>query len=258
VPAQRRRDPAPWVIDRSSALGAGIRRAVRLARLMAIADGRDYVRFLYVRLNALRARAFRQLLQSAVAEGRLSLGIAVLSDQGVHLREAALAPQEGDAFEIDFTQMPRLAPCSTFCTTPWDSRSWPTSLRRCWTKARRRVRPTEVARTLQAALNKWLSDRLESSTHLLQARRIRAFLASRGSVAPEAIDDEAILLFWIAMAELSGDERVDGFRLYRSVACAMVRYRQSLRDAAAGRQLEVSLGRGLEADGRELALNAAI
>ena len=54
----------------------------------------------------------------------------------------------------------------------------------------------EVARTLQAALNKWLSDRLESSTHLLQARRIRAFLASRGSVAPEAIDDELIGHLW--------------------------------------------------------------
>src|SRR5439155_21429898 len=99
-----------WVIDRSSALGTGIRRAVRLARVIEIADGRDYVRFLYVRLNTLRTRAFRQLLQSAVAEGRLPPGIAVLTDQGMHLHEAALAPQDGprDAFEIDFAQMPRL------------------------------------------------------------------------------------------------------------------------------------------------------
>jgi hypothetical protein len=34
-----------WVTDRSAALGGGIRRVVRLARLMAIADGRDYVHF---------------------------------------------------------------------------------------------------------------------------------------------------------------------------------------------------------------------
>jgi hypothetical protein len=36
-----------WVTDRSASLGTGIRRAVRLARLMAVADGRtDYIRFL--------------------------------------------------------------------------------------------------------------------------------------------------------------------------------------------------------------------
>src|SRR6266576_352968 len=48
-----------WVTDRSASLGTGIRRAVRLARLIAVVDGRDYVRFLYARLTALRARHFR-------------------------------------------------------------------------------------------------------------------------------------------------------------------------------------------------------
>src|SRR5215468_8531225 len=100
-----------WVTDRSAALGSGIRRAVRLARLMAVADGRDYARFIYVRLAALRARHFRQVLEAAVAEGRLPKRVAVLSDSGVHLNEPALAAP-GDAptaFEIDFAQMPRLA-----------------------------------------------------------------------------------------------------------------------------------------------------
>jgi hypothetical protein len=31
-----------WVSDRSASLGTGIRRGVRLVRVMAIADGRDY------------------------------------------------------------------------------------------------------------------------------------------------------------------------------------------------------------------------
>ena len=52
-----------WVTDRSASFGTGIRRAIRLARLMAVADGRaDYIRFLYERVGPLRARLFRQVL----------------------------------------------------------------------------------------------------------------------------------------------------------------------------------------------------
>jgi len=100
-----------WVTDRTAALGTGIRRAVRLARLMAVADGRDYVRFLYVRLPALRARLFHAALQEAAVQGRLDRSVAVLLDNCVHLREPAVAPEAeaGGVFEIDFTQMPRLA-----------------------------------------------------------------------------------------------------------------------------------------------------
>src|SRR5215475_13156295 len=99
-----------WVSDRSASLGTGIRRVVRLARLMAMADGRDYLRFLYVRLPALRARHFRHALATAASEGRLQASSATLSDDSVRLREAALAPRGGahEAFEIDFAQMPRL------------------------------------------------------------------------------------------------------------------------------------------------------
>ena len=86
-----------WVTDRSAALGTGIRRAVRLARLMAIADGRDYLRFLYVRIPVLRTRLFRSVLQEAVSDGRLQKDVAVLFDRGVHLREPALAPEQEPA-----------------------------------------------------------------------------------------------------------------------------------------------------------------
>src|ERR1700759_2696363 len=82
-----------WVTDRSASLGTGIRRAVRLARLMAVADGRsDYIRFLYERVGSLRARSFRQILERAAGEGRLPRNIATLSENGVHLHEAALVP----------------------------------------------------------------------------------------------------------------------------------------------------------------------
>src|SRR5262249_36658997 len=131
----------------------------------------DYVRFLYVRLTALRARAFRQLLQSAVAEGRLPPAIATLTDQGVHLHEAALAPQDGpqDAFEIDFVQMPRLAALLDFLHNALGFAVVADLLAPLLVKGTPARSANDVARTLQAALNEWLSARLESTTHLLQA-----------------------------------------------------------------------------------------
>ena len=102
-----------WVTDRSASLGTGIRRATRLARLMAVADGRaDHIRFLYERLGSLRPRLFRQIIERAAAEGRLP------NERRDADREAAstcarrrfvatrLEPQ--GAFEIDYAQMPRL------------------------------------------------------------------------------------------------------------------------------------------------------
>src|ERR1700744_4694017 len=101
-----------WVTDRSASLGTGIRRVVRLARLMAVADGRsDYIRFLYERVGSFRAPLVRQGLERSAAEGRLPRSVATLTENGVQLREAALVSQGAaqDAFEIDFVQMPRLA-----------------------------------------------------------------------------------------------------------------------------------------------------
>jgi hypothetical protein len=235
-----------WVTDRTASLGTGIRRAVRLARLMALADGRDYARFLYARLTALRTRLFRHALETAAAEGRLPSSVAVLSDTGVHLREPALSVADGEAFEIDFAQMPRLAALLDILHNALGFAAVADMLAPLLRPGIPAGTATEVARALHAALNAWLSDRLESASHLLQAQRIRTFLASRGRVAPEMIDDERILLFWTAAMEAADDERVDGFRLYRSAAAAMLRYRQALRDAATAEHLEEAIGHGLE------------
>jgi hypothetical protein len=239
-----------WVTDRSASLGTGIRRAVRLARLMAVADGRaDYIRFLYERVGALRARLFRQLLERAAAEGRLPKSIATLTENGAQLREAALTPQGApqDAFEIDFAQMPRLAALLDIMHNSLGFAAVADLLAPLLPKI---GAPTssadEVARSLQAALNAWLSERLESNNHILQAQQIRGFIAGRGRLAPETVDDETILLFWIKAAEADETERIEGFRLYRTTAAAMFRYRQALRDAIAERYLEEALGRGLE------------
>jgi hypothetical protein len=239
-----------WVTDRSASLGTGIRRAMRLARLMAVADGRaDYIRFLYERVGPLRARLFRQVLERAAAEGRLPNSIATLTENGVQLREAALAPQGApqDAFEIDFVQMPRLAALLDIMHNALGFTVVADLLAPLLPKmGAPKSSADDVARTLQAALNAWLSERLESNNHILQAQQIRGFIAGRGRLAPETVDDETILLFWIKAAEAGETERIEGFRLYRTVAAAMLRYRQALRDAMAERQLEQALGRGLE------------
>jgi hypothetical protein len=239
-----------WVTDRNASFGTGIRRATRLARLMAVADGHaDYIRFLYERVGPLRARLFRQVLERAAAEGRLPKSIATLTKNGVQLREAALAPQgtSQDAFEIDFVQMPRLAALLDIMHNALGFTVVADLLAPLLPKiGAPKSSADEVARALQAALNAWLSERLESNNHILQAQQIRGFIAGRGRLAPETVDDETILLFWIKAAEASETERIEGFRLYRTVVAAMLRYRQALRDAIAERHLEEALGRGLE------------
>jgi hypothetical protein len=239
-----------WVTDRSASLGTGIRRAVRLARLMAVADGRtDYIRFLYERVGTLRARLFRQVLERAAAEGRLPKSVATLTENGVHLREAALAPQGApqDVFEIDFVQMPRLAALLDIMHNALGFTVVGDLLAPLLPKTGApKSSADEVARALQAVLNAWLGERLESNNHILQAQQIRGFIAGRGRLAPETVDDETILLFWIRAAEAGESERIEGFRLYRTAATAMLRYRQALRDAMAERHLEQALGRGLE------------
>ena len=246
-----------WVTDRSASLGTGIRRAIRLARLMAVADGRaDYIRFLYERLASLRARLFRQVIERAAAEGRLPKSIATLTPNGVHLREPALVPQgaPNDVFEIDFAQMPRLGALLDIMHNALGFTVVADLLSPLLPKAGApKSTADEVARAVQAALNAWLAERLESTNHITQAQQIRGFIVGRGRLAPETIDDETILLFWIHAGEAEESEGIEGFRLYRGVAAAMLRYRAALRDALAARYLEEALGRGLEAANDDVA-----
>jgi hypothetical protein len=79
----------------------------------------------------------------------------------------------------------------------------------------------------------------------------------RGRLAPEAVDDEAILLFWTTAAQ-ADDERMDGFRLFRSAAVVLLRYRQALRDAAVARHLEDAIARGFEPTNDDVSSEQAV
>ena len=229
-----------WVTDRGSELGGGIRRVVRLARLLAAAEG-NYLQFLHARIPTLRARNFKAALQAAAAAGRLPRAMATLGPSGVHFHEASLAPPNATGFEIDFPQMPRLAALLDVLHNALGFAAVEDLLKPVLARGALPVHADEVARSLHARFNAWLSERLESPHYIRQAQKMRAFLAGRGPVGPDAIDDEAILAFWASAAAMPGDSETEGFRLYRSSARAMLRYRRALRDAEAYRQIGMPL-----------------
>lgn len=229
-----------WVTDRGRELGGGIRRVVRLARLLAAAEG-SYLQFLHVRIPTLRARNFKAALQAAAAAGRLPRAVATLGPSGVHFHEASLAPPSATGFDIDFAQMPRLAALLDILHNALGFAAVEDLLKPVLARGAPGVHADEVARSLHARFNAWLSERLESPHYIRQAQKMRAFLMSRGPVEPEAIDDEAILVFWASAAAMSGDSETEGFRLYRSSARAMLRYRRALRDAEAYRRIGMPL-----------------
>lgn len=233
-----------WITDRSRELGGGIRRAVRLARLARLADGRDYVRFIYVRVPTLRTRHFKEALHKAAKEGRLPAKIVEVTATGVRLKEPDLQTQagaRGDGFEIDYVQMPRLAALLDVLHNSLGYTVVADLLAPVLVAGSPTTPADEVARALQAKFGAWLSERLGSSEHLRQAQTIRAFLASRGPVAPDAIDDEAIVSFWTAQGTGAEEGEVEGFRLYRSAARALLRYRKALRDAMTEAQIRAAL-----------------
>jgi len=229
-----------WVTDRGRELGGGIRRVVRLARLLAAAEG-NYLQFLHVRLPTLRTRHFKVALHAAAAAGRIPRAMATFTANGVRMHEAALAPPGAIGFDIDFAQMPRLAALLDVLHNALGFGAVEDLLKPILARGAPSLRADEVARTLHARLNAWLSERLESPHYIRQAQKMRAFLASRGPVKPHAIDDEAILDFWVSAAATPGDSETEGFRLFRSSARAMLRYRRALRDADSWRQIGAPL-----------------
>jgi hypothetical protein len=226
-----------WITDRSRELGGGMRRVVRFARLAGIAGSGNYVRFLYdARIPSLRASHFRATLQEAYASGRLAEALVTVSSSGVTLHESAMCLAGTDSqtgFGIDFAQMPRVAALLDVLHNALGYAAVEDVLEPILVRAAPQVHADEVARALHAKFNAWLADRLDSPHHMRQAQMMRAFLAGRGPLTPDAIDDEAIVAFWTSLTAAPDASEAEGFRLFTSAARAMLRYRRALRDAAA-------------------------
>lgn len=215
-----------WLTDRSKPLGGALRQMVRLARLMARADGRHYTSFLYARVPALWTRFFRREFEEAFARGKLS-GIAETTAKGAVLTEVSMS-SEGQPFDLHYAQMPRLGALLDVLHNALGFKTVDEILEPV-TGATPQGAADEVARRLSAVLNAWLTPRLGSTHQTRQAKAIRSFLLTTGSLSAEAVDDDAIFELW---RQFSTDPELEGFRLYRSAARLAIRYKQALAIAA--------------------------
>jgi hypothetical protein len=238
------------VIDRSEALGTAFGQVVRLARLAALASRHAYFEFLYVSVPLLRGSAFKAALEQARRAGRLQPQMVQLTDTGVMLREAAMAARQGGAhgFDLSYAQMPRLA---AFLDVLHNALGYAVVADLLGTLALQSPCLTdahEVAKDLRNRFNAWLAPRLESDHRRRQCKLMHAFLAERSALRPDKIDDNVIFDFWRSralhwrtglrsaataqqargIAKAATDE---GFRLFSTSVCLLLRYRQALQDA---------------------------
>lgn len=217
-----------WIIDRPQALGAGIRRAVRLAAAATVCHPRGYVPVLYGEIQVLRAHAFRKVFASAKKD---------LAARGIEAGESGLriavarAHAMGTPFEIGYAQMPRLAALLDVLHNALGY--GPVADLLAPVAAAPAAPHEDVSRKLHAALSAWLTERLGTAHHLRQAQAIRRFLARRRELHPRKITDETILALWEAGAAKDEAESagVEGLRMYRSAVRAVLTFRQAMLDA---------------------------
>ena len=218
------------IIDRTDDLGTNLQAVIRLVRLAALASPAGYVGFCYPK--RLRSEVFRGAVEEAIRQGCLKPQFVAAGSNGVRLLEPGMAAG-GDAggFEIAFAQMPRLAALLDVLHNTLGYAEVAALLRPIAEGHERPIPAAETGRALRTRLNAWLKPRLESAHRRNQAKAIHAFLASQGAFAPDKISDEVILSFWRDRIEreLAGAEDDSGFRLYRSAAKLVLRYRRVSR-----------------------------
>ncbi|WP_088348119.1 MULTISPECIES: hypothetical protein [Rhodomicrobium] len=254
------------IIDRSEDLGRYVHQSMRFARLAALCAPRGYVDFLYGAVPALRAEAFRTAIRAAGACGTPTAPALRIGQDGIVLLEPAMATRNGAGFEIAYAQMPALA---AFLDVLHNTLGYAEIAGLLAPITGLRAEPAaadEVTRLVRSRLNGWLSPRLEAAHRREQAKRIHEFLAHRQAVLPEAIDDGMIFDFWLARAgfwrgrmdseavdraKLEKLARDEGFRVFRSAARLMLRYRQALLDAVAERRMGSAQSLTRSADGED-------
>ena len=221
-----------WIGDQGRELAGAIRRLSRLVHIMALADG-QYSRFLYQRINVLRAPAFVAALRQAQGAGRLPAARVMLDADGAILAHGAM----GGAFSIPFAHMPRLCLLLDVLHNALGFAAVADVLEGLG----RRDVPAAAFETASAALETmfqaWLGARLDSRHHLRQAKVMRAYLAATGGIASHRITDTSIFDFWRGQATGPADRAIDGFRLFTSAARAMLIYRTALADAEAAHHI---------------------
>lgn len=268
------------ILDRSADLWPYLRSAVRLASAAAAVERRGFAHFLYARVSALSPPRFRAAFVAVRGAGRGPTWL-VIEGEGIRLTDDRMLTRTGagaTGYEITFAQMPRLVALLDVLnnTLGYDAVA---DVMAPLIDPNGRTEADDVARALRNAFNAWLAPRLDSPRHRQQAKLIHAFLRARASMAPrpDSIDDDAILQFWRdraahwdtrrSAAEAAGEAvagilragQDEGFRIYRTTAQTLLRYRRCLQDAAVRVSLEQELssahGRSHES-GTDAALHA--
>ena len=220
------------IVDRTDGLGTNLQAVIRFVRLAALASPRGYIGFCYPK--RLHRDVFRAAVEEAADAGRLQPQSVAADSNGVRLLEPGMAAGgDGGGFEIAFAQMPRLAALLDVLHNTLGYAEVAALLRPIAEGRERPIPAAETGRALRSRLNAWLKPRLESAHRRNQAKAIQAFLAAQGALSPDKIGDEVILSFWRDRIEREpgGTEDDSGFRLYRSAAKLVLRYRRALADA---------------------------
>lgn len=263
------------VIDRAEALAKAFAPALRLARISERAARRGYVSFLYRDVGRFRSDRFRHAFSSAQSAGRLAGAPIRIDGDRVVLDEAELA-FGGDGFDLSFGQMPKVA---AFLDILHNTVGYAeTSELLAPALAPGRPDPAAIAdveRRLRNAFNAWLKPHLESQHRRNQAKLLQAHLAAEKRLAPDRIDDAAVLGVWAAraahwraeadaaradaargandvderLARIAKAARDEGFRRYASAARLTFLYRRALERARIERNLETARSMDAEEPG---------
>lgn len=240
------------IIDRSDDLRKQIDRAVRLMRLAAQASETDYTEFIYLAVPVLRPRLFKAAVEKAIRSGRLADSLVDIEPDGIRLREPAMALHASLAdkgYGLSYSQMVVAAIMLDVLHNTLGYHVVAEVAGGLTIRGPAKVGARDIASELRSRFNAWLAPRLESPHRRQQAKVLHAFLAARGELAPEKINDETVMAFWegralmwkqlriagkdaAAVATVERAARDEGFRAFRSVAIAILRYRRALIDAA--------------------------
>ncbi len=241
------------IVNRAKELDHSFQSVARFIRLAALVSPRAYVEFAYS--PAFTVQRFKGLTHRAVASGRLSPHAVRVDSAGVRLMESGLAIGPGrDGFGLTFKQMVECAALLEVLHNTIGYSEVADLITPLTGRDLGAASANEIGKALRARFNEWLRPHLESGHRRAQMGAIVEYLKELGVMRPDGINDDVIYRFWRNRAELwrkksveieqeatspgdGGDDQADrresieGFRLYRSTATRVLRFRQALEDA---------------------------
>lgn len=180
------------------------------------------------------AAGFRAYLNRGSARGRPGRDTLTVTGAGVEIAY----PDGG--FAITYARMPFLSALMEFLITAIGYAELDDLCRSLFTAGPTKARVSASANALSKKIYGYLTHHLTSAQSQRKFVCLVAFLKARGhgDFGPEAIDDAAVLEFWLTRTESEAARNAD-FKMFLSAFRAFVRLRQALEEA---RDLEALSG----------------